>query len=226
MNILALDTATEACSAALWCDGQVIAQRFEWAPRRQAELILPFCQAVLDTAGLSLQQLDAIAFGRGPGAFTGVRVAVGVAQGIAFAADLPVLPISTLAAMAYGSGRLHPANQIAVAIDARRDEVYWAGYRRTEMGLEPLMAEQVGAAEHLSIAAVEGAWVGVGTGWGRYRQRLEQRCPVVACWPEVYPDAVDIAALAAIAWQQGKAVSPEQALPVYLRDQVVTEPSC
>lgn len=226
MNILALDTATEACSAALWCDGQVVAQRFEQAPRRQAELILPFCQAVLDTAGLRPQQLDAIAFGRGPGAFTGVRVAVSVVQGIAFAADLPVLPISTLAAMAYGSGRFQAVPQIAVAIDARMGEIYWAGYRRTEAGLEPLMTEQVGAAENVSMAPVAGAWVGVGTGWGRYRQRLEQRCPVAECWPEMYPDAVDIAALAAIAWQRGEAVPPEQALPVYLRDRVVAEPSC
>ena len=102
MKLLALDTATEACSAAVWVDGAVL-ERYELAPRRHAALILPMIEAVLAEAGLSPPQLDAIAFGRGPGAFTGVRIAVGIVQGIAFAADLPVIPISTLAALALGA---------------------------------------------------------------------------------------------------------------------------
>ena len=102
MKLLALDTATEACSAAVWADGAVL-ERYEWAPRRHATLILPMIESVLAEAGLSVTQLDAIAVGRGPGAFTGVRIAVGIAQGIAFAADLPVAPVSTLAALALGA---------------------------------------------------------------------------------------------------------------------------
>lgn len=104
MKLLALDTATEACSAAVWVDGAVW-ERYELAPRRHAALILPMIESVLAEAGLSPKQLDVVAFGRGPGAFTGVRIAVGIAQGIAFAADLPVVPVSTLAALALGVGR-------------------------------------------------------------------------------------------------------------------------
>ena len=104
MKLLALDTATEACSAAVWVDGAVL-ERYERAPRRHAALILPMIEAVLAEANLTPLQLDAIAFGRGPGAFTGVRIAIGIAQGIAFAADLPVVPISTLAALALGAAQ-------------------------------------------------------------------------------------------------------------------------
>lgn len=115
MKLLALDTATEACSAAVWVDGAVL-ERYELAPRRHATLILPMIAAVLAEAGLSATQLDAIAFGCGPGAFTGVRIAVGVAQGIAFAADLPVAPISTLASLAIGAARETGHSRIAVAL--------------------------------------------------------------------------------------------------------------
>jgi tRNA threonylcarbamoyladenosine biosynthesis protein TsaB len=127
MKLLALDTATEACSAAVWVDGTVL-ERYELAPRRHAALILPMIEAVLAEANLSPLQLDAIAFGRGPGAFTGVRIAVGIAQGIAFAADLPVIPISTLAALALGAAQETGYSRIAAALDARMGEVYWGVY--------------------------------------------------------------------------------------------------
>lgn len=222
MKILALDTATEACSAALWYDGEIVARRFERAPRRQAELILPFCQAVLDEAGLRSVQLDALAFGRGPGAFTGVRIAASVVQGIAFAVDLPVLPVSTLAAMAQGSWRRHRQPRIAVAIDARMGEIYWACYRGVGASVEREGAERVCAPEQVPPPADQEPRVGVGTGWGTYRERLMPRFPVVEYHSEWYPDAVYIAELGAIAWHRGEAVSAEQAVPVYLRDQVVT----
>lgn len=223
MKILALDTATEACSAALWCDGEILARRYQLAPRRQAELILPFCEAVLDEAGLSPTQLDALAFGRGPGAFTGVRVAASVAQGIAFATDLPVLPISTLAAMAHGVWRCHRSERIAVAIDARMGEIYWACYRVMDQFIEPVVPERVCPPGRVSAVPDSGIWVGAGTGWGKYPERLEQRFPIAECRPEWYPDAIDIAELGAMSWREGKAVPAEQALPVYLRDRVVAD---
>ena len=123
MKLLALDTATEACSAAVLADGEVL-ERYELAPRRHAALILPMIESVLAEAGLEISQLDAIAVGRGPGAFTGVRIAIGIAQGIAFAADLPVALVSTLAALALGTARDTGATRIAAALDARMGEIY------------------------------------------------------------------------------------------------------
>ena len=128
MKLLALDTATEACSAAVWVDGGV-AERYLLAPRRHAALIMPMIEDVLAEAGLGVGHLDAIAFGRGPGAFTGIRIAVGITQGIAFAADVPVVPISTLAALALGAAREFEQTHIATALDARMGEIYWGVYR-------------------------------------------------------------------------------------------------
>ncbi|MGB5065729.1 MAG: tRNA (adenosine(37)-N6)-threonylcarbamoyltransferase complex dimerization subunit type 1 TsaB, partial [Candidatus Competibacter sp.] len=142
MKLLALDTATDACSAAVWVDG-VVHERYELAPRRHAALILPMIEAVLAEAGLRPAQLDAVAFGRGPGAFTGVRIAVGIAQGIAFAADLPVVPVSTLAALALGVGRETGHARLAVALDARMSEVYWGTYVVTADDAELLGEERV-----------------------------------------------------------------------------------
>ena len=117
MKLLALETATEACSAAVWIDG-VVFERYELAPRRHAALILPMIEAVLAEAGLTIHQLDALAVGRGPGAFTGVRIAMGIIQGMAFASDLPVAPVSTLAALALGTARETGQTRIATALDA------------------------------------------------------------------------------------------------------------
>jgi tRNA threonylcarbamoyladenosine biosynthesis protein TsaB len=111
MKLLAIDTATEACSAALACDDDII-ERYEVAPRRHAELILPMVQSLLDEAQFGIDAIDAVAFGRGPGAFTGLRIAAGIAQGIAWAVDKPVVPVSTLAAMALGASREFDASRL------------------------------------------------------------------------------------------------------------------
>ena len=124
MKLLALDTATEACSVALNIDGE-LTEHYELLPRRHSRELLPMVEKIIAAAGLSLTQLDAVAFGCGPGAFTGLRVATAMAQGLAFGADLPVIPVSTLAALAQQAHRCYQSTHVLAAIDARMDEVYW-----------------------------------------------------------------------------------------------------
>ena len=133
MRILAIDTATEACSAALWNDGAQSAH-FEICPREHTQRILPLVQEVLTESGTTLSELDALAFGRGPGSFTGVRIGIGIAQGLALGAELPMIGVSTLATMAQGAWRKTGATRVLAAIDARMGEVYWAEYQRDEAG--------------------------------------------------------------------------------------------
>ncbi len=217
MKILALETATEACSAALNIDGEIRA-RFEIAPRGHSALILPMLKSLLTEADISLQQVDALAFGRGPGAFTGVRIGVGVAQGVAFGADLPVLPISTLAALAQATD----AMQVLAAIDARMDEVYWGVYRRAKNGLMRLQGEECVIAPDMAPAVNGGDWLGAGSGWGVYGDRLRVRHAgqMAGVAMDVLPHAAAVSRLAVAAFAAGEAVGAEQALPVYLRDTV------
>ncbi|MDI9229458.1 tRNA (adenosine(37)-N6)-threonylcarbamoyltransferase complex dimerization subunit type 1 TsaB, partial [Serratia bockelmannii] len=132
-RILALDTATEACSAALLNQQQIYA-RFEIAPRDHTQRILPLVQELLQVQQLELTALDALAFGRGPGSFTGVRIGIGIAQGLALGANLPMIGVSSLATMAQGAWRLTGATRVLAAIDARMGEVYWAEYQRDANG--------------------------------------------------------------------------------------------
>ena len=230
MNILAIDTATEACSAALLLEGEV-QQRFEVEPRRHGELILGMMDELLAEAGLALSELDALAFGRGPGAFTGVRIATGVAQGAAFGADLPLLPISTLAALAQRyyreGGREGGARQILAAFDARMGELYWGAYRICDSGLAELVGEeQVALPKALELPPGKG-WHGVGSGWGSYGEALGERLGGVLTEinPELLCSAHDVALLGAAAFAAGEGVPAEQGLPVYLRDQVAWKKS-
>ncbi len=222
MKILALDTATEACSAAL-LDDDSIYERHEIAPRRHAELILPMVDGVLAQAGLGLQDLDAIAFGRGPGAFTGVRIAAGVTQGLALGAGLPVIPLSSLATLAQGA-----AGRSAVllpAIDARMGEIYWAAYEKVQDNLvRPVAEEQVTSPEAVQVP-VDKHVFGVGSGWGTYRLRLEGvlNGQITGMDPERYPLARDMLPLAVREYNAGRCVGADQAVPVYLRDNVVKQ---
>lgn len=219
MRILALDTATEACSAAVLLDDEVI-ERYELAPRQHATLILPMIEAVLAEAGIGTTDLDALAFGRGPGAFTGVRIAAGVVQGIAFAADLPVAPISTLAAIAREAINDHDAQRVVAAIDARMDEVYLGAYKGiAEGGVQLIGKERVCSPAEASVLGV-GEWVGAGNGWTAHAETLSQRLHIAVWWGDSYPRAGDIAALGALAYQRGEIVTAERALPVYLRNEV------
>ena len=219
MNLLAIETATEACSVALLC-GDALIDRSELAPRRHAELVLPMAEELLIEAGIARKQLDAIAVGQGPGAFTGVRLAISVAQGLALALDIPVVPVSSLATLAMQA----PKNGAAslAAIDARRGEIYAGAFRFNPDGLaEPLGLEHVLPASDLILPQAE-AWNVLGTGWGAYGDAIRERLPSSPRWAdgERYPQACDVARLAAPLFAAGKGVPPEQALPVYLRDKV------
>lgn len=218
MKLLAIETATEACSVALSIDGDV-RERFEIAPRRHAELVLPWCDALLAEAGASRAQLDAIAVGRGPGAFTGVRLAIAIAQGIALGLDRPLVPLSTLQVLAAGA---HAAEggRVLAAIDARMHEVYWAGYRMHEGIPEDTSPERVAAPSQVSVEG--GGWHGIGTGFSAGESELATRlAPQLATVDAAaLPHAADLARLAALAFARGVAVSPDLVEPAYLRNNV------
>ena len=219
-TLLALDTATEACSVALLHDGRVLSH-YEVAPRMHAQRLLPMIQQLLGEAGIAASALDAIAFGRGPGAFTGVRIAIGVVQGLAFALDRPVLPVSNLAVLAQRALREQGATQVAAAIDARMDEVYWGCYRAEAGEMRLLGQEAVLPPEHAEAPrGSDGEWFGAGTGWGTFAARLALR--PVGMDGSMLPHAEDLLTLARFAWARGEALPADQAQPVYLRDQVAT----
>lgn len=219
MKLLAFETATEACSVAVWDSGRVL-ERFELAPRRHAELALPWADAVLAEAGIARAQLDAIAVGRGPGAFTGVRLAIGLAQGIALALDRPVLPVSTLAALALRAPA--DADHILSAIDARMGEVYTAAFRREGEGVAPLSDERVWAPDAVELPTSAQRWDAVGTGLAALdaalQARLQPRLGRVDA--AALPHAADVARLAALDFAAGKAIAAELIEPAYLRNNV------
>jgi tRNA threonylcarbamoyladenosine biosynthesis protein TsaB len=221
MKLIAIETATEACSAALLVDEQ-IALRYEIKPRGHSELILGMMDELLAEAGLSPKQLDAMAFGRGPGSFTGVRIAAGVIQGAAFAADLPVVPVSTLAAVAQRAFREKGEPNLLAAFDARMGELYWGAYRvGSDELVKPLFDDQVAVPDQVRLP-LDQEWYGVGSGWGAYGPRLGERLgnALLGYQSEIYCSARDVAMLAAADFSAGLAVAAEQALPVYLRNDV------
>lgn len=218
MKLLALDTSTDACTAAVWVDGAVHEQ-FEFA--QQSARILPMVDSVLAEAGLALSQLDALAFGRGPGSFTGLRIAAGVVQGLAFGADLPVVPVSSLAALAQGQN----AARVLAAFDARIQQVYWGVYVRKADGIVELQGEE-GVYGPGQVPLPEGAdWIGAGSGWDQYTDALLTHLGtrVIEWRKQCFPHARDVAELGAVGFMNGQAVAPELALPVYLRDDVAVK---
>lgn len=222
MKILALDAATEACSAALYSDGEV-EERFEIAPRRHAELLLPMARDLLAEAGWNLQDLDALAFGRGPGAFTGVRIAVGLIQGLAYGAELPVAPVSDLAAQALRGAREHGAVKVLCLQDARMGEVYWAAFdcRDPNAPSSLLGPERVGEPNALPIEEFDTEWHGAGNGWAAHETALASLAERLGRVGDVtHPHAADIARLAAGMAERGETVDAFHAMPSYVRDEV------
>jgi len=221
MKLLALDTAATACTVALLTDKGVLEAGME-AERVQAETLLPMVGKLLGEADLSLRDLDAVAFGRGPGAFTGLRVAASVAQGLAYGADLPVVPVSNLDALASVAHARYGVGAILACLDARMQEVYWAAYSAQGDSLERLTAESLSPPNEVAPPG-GGPWFGAGSGWAAYPEALKARVPrLLGMDATLVPAAGDIARLAYKAFQQGETVVPERAIPVYLRDNVAT----
>ena len=220
-TLLAIETSTPACSAALSVDGEVI-ERYALAPRQHAALMLPMIESLLLEAGLTVKQLDAIAFGRGPGSFTGVRVAASMVQGIAFAADLPVVPVSTLAALALGGMCASNMPNVMTAMDARKSEVYWGCYTQTDGDVISLQGSECVCSPDSVPVADQQDWVGVGSGWGAYGEQLMQHLGerVTRLMPDLEPRAADVARLGVHEFKQGVRLRPEEAVPVYLRNNV------
>lgn len=220
MRLLAFETATEACSVAVYVDGE-IRERFDLAPRRHAELALPWADEMLAEAGIAKSQLDAIAVGRGPGAFTGVRLAIAVAQGIALALDRPVLPVSTLAALAMRADTANEGDRILAAIDARMGEVYLGAFARHGDDLVALEDEVVVKPDDPTIPQGD-SWHGVGTGFAAAEAALSLRLHgrLVTVDAAALPHAADVARLAALAFVRGEAVAAERIEPAYLRNNV------
>jgi tRNA threonylcarbamoyladenosine biosynthesis protein TsaB len=228
MKLLALDTSTEACSAALWA-GDALLERSVEAPQGHAELILPMVGSLLAEAGLSLRDLDGIAFGRGPGSFTGVRLAASVTQGLAFGAGLGVVPVSTLRAVAWQAQTMG-AEAVLVCNDARMQEVYWCAYRRGTDGLpEALIEEAVcpplrvalpASAAAAGVAGASARWCGAGRGF-RVHPSLAALVPgSPEALSDLLPQAAAVLALARPEVTAGRLRSPGAALPVYVRDEV------
>ncbi|MGV6827292.1 MAG: tRNA (adenosine(37)-N6)-threonylcarbamoyltransferase complex dimerization subunit type 1 TsaB [bacterium] len=221
-KILAIDTTEAGCSTALLVGDQLY-HRFELAPRRHSELILPMMESVLSEADLSLSDLDALAFARGPGAFTGIRISTAVIQGVAFGADLPVVPVSSLQALAQGVLRQHGENQVLVAFDARMNEVYFGAYTN-DSGIMQLTGNEQVAAPGQVVVDGDGDWAAAGSGWQAYPDMMADHMlnpgPIYA---EQQIDARDVASIASVTMSLG--VSAEQALPVYLRNEVAWKKS-
>lgn len=225
MKLLAVETATEACSAALYIDGEIL-ERFQLAPRIHTRLILPMIDSLLVEAGISTHELDGLAFGRGPGSFTGVRIATGITQGIALGLELPVAPISTLAAIAQEYFDRQSDDLVFTAMDARMGEIFWGVYRKNVQGFAELLGQEwVGPADAVDFPELCGA--GVGTGWRVYQDILINRLGgcVRHCETDNLPRAGAIALLASQDFAAGLQVPVEQAMPVYLRDNVAKKES-
>ncbi len=222
MQLLAIETSGTLCSAALLIDG-VILQRLEYAPRRHGELILSMMHSLLAEAELSVRELDALAFGCGPGSFTGVRIATAVVQGVAFAAEVPVVAVSTLRALAQGQFRRGGQRLVLTALDARMDEVYWGCFMIDDKHLASALAPERVCAPTQVTCPPASTWFGVGSGWAAYGTTLAATVGTAMAGVAAHDDcaAEDVATLAAADLASGGAVAAAVAAPVYLRNQVV-----
>jgi tRNA threonylcarbamoyladenosine biosynthesis protein TsaB len=221
LKLLAIDTSTLACSVGA-CAGARLATRHEERDREHTKLLLPMIRAVLDETGIQAGDVDAVVLGNGPGSFIGLRIAAAVAEGIAFAAGLGIVPVSSLAAVALQAGR--PGELVAVAQDAHMNEVYLGLYRIGAGGLPVLVApERLQAPAPISeLGAVT---VAAGAGWLRYPALLEaNRDRIARMSDEQYPRAEALLRLGAQAFRDGGAIAPEAVVPTYLRHEVARRP--
>lgn len=212
MKLLALDTSTEYCSAALWLNGDVRAERIH-AGQSHSALLLPMIDSLLAEASINLRELDGIAFGAGPGSFTGLRIACAVTQGLALGADLPVVGVSTLASIAQQLS----AARVLTVLDARMNEVYWAAYERAPEGWTCITEPMLSAPDLVALPDNR-SWTGAGNGLSLLQSVLS--ASFVEQYPEFMPDAAAIATLAAPAFARGEGIDAALAAPIYLRDKV------
>ena len=224
ITLLALDASTEACSVALWHKGEKT-HLDELAQRTHTKRILPMIDELLANSGINLKQVDALAFGRGPGSFTGVRVGAGIAQGLAFGADLPVIAVSNLTAMAQAAFELHQVENVAAAIDARMNEVYFSQVKREKVRSElgeffqwnPVIEEQVCQPEKVLEQLSDLTAYRVGTGWAAYPQFKDSGLEGSDI---ILPSAQYMLELALTDYAQNKVISALEIEPVYLRNEV------
>lgn len=225
--LLALDASSSACSAAVLrrragADDELLT-RFEMAPRAHTRRLLPMVDEVLAEAGVHPAELDAVAYGRGPGSFTGLRIAAGAAQGLAYGLDRPLIGVSTLAALALGAHRRHHFRWMVTALDARMGEIYVAAWQCRDGLPEPLLDEAVISPSRLCLPSGhdDHDWVGIGSGWGLWEQMpLEVQAEMSQRLPEAEADAADMALLAMAELEKGGGQPAHLVQPVYLRNEV------
>ena len=222
MKLLAIETSGSACSVALLNENKVTAQQ-QIAPMQQTKLILPMIQAVLADANLDLSQLDAIAYGCGPGSFTGIRIASSVAKGLAFAVDKPVIEVSSLAILAQAAYLEQKWEQICVALDARMNQIYWAMYTLDQTSQMALLGtEQVCLVTELKIPAelrTKGVWYGIGDAWDKYPEKLVEQIRFMpqSIKASQQPLGEAVLQLARVKFNHGECMTAGNAAPVYLR---------
>jgi len=231
MKLLALDTSTDACSVALSLNGKLTIDH-RIAPQKHAQLLLPMIDKLLIDSGITAADLDGVAFGCGPGSFTGVRIAAAAAQGLAFGVDIGVIPVSSLQALAQGAYRSHSATHVFATFDARMGEVYWGAYaisadasKAPDKIVQPLHADRVCSPQQVSVPnnGQNQRWSLIGSGADQYQDELSAALGanvsinvVNDCWPS----AQDVLSVATPVAQAGGFKSAEQALPIYIRDKV------
>lgn len=218
MNLLAIETATETISVALATNGEVL-ERYRHAPRQHAELLLPWVEQLLAEAGVSFTSLDAIAFSRGPGSFTSLRIGIGVVQGLAWASDRPVIPVSSLAATAQ-TAIDDGVNSALVALDARMNEVFTGTFEANSNGIMiPVGDEKVCSPGDVQLPAGSETY-GIGIGFERYSALGKLSAQLAGVRPDIWPKASSVLKLAQAWLHTHEALPAEQAQPVYLRDNV------
>jgi len=223
--LLALETSTDACSVALECDGEVFSEH-HIAPQKHAQLLLPMIEKLLSNAGLKPADLDGVAFGCGPGSFTGVRIAAATTQGIAFGSEIGVIPVSSLHALAQGVHRVHKASHVLASFDARMSEVYWGAYVLDDAGIvQSVLDDRVCSPEQVPMPADAhlSHWSLVGSGADQYSDVLPtafgdsvHHTHIIDCWP----NALDVLSVAKPIAETGGFLMAAEAVPVYLRDRV------
>ena len=218
MNLLAIDTATEACSVALSGTGDTILERFQIESRGHSNLVLTMAEDVLLEADISRHDLDGIAFDSGPGSFTGIRIGLGVAQGLALAFDLPLLGVSSLMALAEGSG----VNAVLPAIDARMGEVYWGRLAQDKESVEGwVWLDEARVSTPAAVPALVADEIGVGSGWDGYADAFGLSENDAHLWlPGRCPRASDIARIACRCFHSGLKSGGQIVSPIYIRDAV------